>query len=310
MRDIWIVAENLPWARTLAAGASSIGQGAKIVAFVHGGEAEAKEAIACGAAEAFYLPLPADAPWEAYTPTLAEKAKAEKPALILLSASRRCRDVAAQLAALLDLPCFSEGKNIVLSEGKVTVDTMVYGGLAVKNSSTDAETVLVTVGAKDFEPLPADASRSGAVCALPLASGRVAVTGRKPKEAQTVDLAGATKVVGVGRGVSEQGDLAAIRELAKALGAEVACSRPIAEFFKWMPEECYIGISGQQIKPQLYLAVGISGQAQHYFGIRDAKTIVSINKDKESLMNKNADYFIVADWKEVVPELLKALQNA
>ncbi|MDR2051445.1 MAG: electron transfer flavoprotein subunit alpha/FixB family protein [Deltaproteobacteria bacterium] len=310
MRDIWIIAENLPWAGTLAAGAASIGKGAKIVAFVNGDEAEAKAVIAQGAAEAFYLPLPAAAPWEGYAPALAEKAKADKPALILLSTSRRCRDVAAQLAAVLDAPCFSEGKNIVLTESGASVETMLYGGLAVKSSSVSAETVLVTVGAKDFEPLPADASRSGPVGTLPLAAGPVAVVGRKPRAAQTVDLAAAVKVVGVGRGVAEEGDLAIVRDLAEALGAEVGCSRPIAEFFKWMPEECYIGISGQQIKPQLYVAVGISGQAQHYFGIRDAKTIVSINKDKESLMNQNADYFIAADWKAVVPELIKAVRGA
>lgn len=308
MRDIWIVAENTPWARTLAAAASSIGKGAKIVAFVQGDEAAAKDAIAHGAAEAFYLPLPADAPWEAYTPALAAKAKADKPALILLSASRRCRDTAARLGALLDAPCFSEAKNISLADNGIKADTMLYGGLAVKSASSSAALALATIGAKDFEHGAADASRSGPVATLPLDPAGVKVSGRKPRVAQSVDLSGAAKVVGVGRGVSEQSDLEAIRGLAKAIGAEVACSRPIAEFFKWMPEECYIGISGQQIKPQLYLAVGISGQAQHYFGIRDAKVIVSINKDKESLMNKNADYYIAADWKEVVTELMKAVK--
>ncbi|MDR2820234.1 MAG: electron transfer flavoprotein subunit alpha/FixB family protein [Desulfovibrio sp.] len=309
MSDIWVIAENLPWAATLIAGAASIKNDAKITAFVNGDEAAAGGAIAAGAAEAFYLPLPANAVWEGYAPALSEKARAEKPDLILLSASRRCRDVAAQLAATLDAPCFSEGKNITVSGDGVTVDTLLYGGLAIKNSVTSASTVLVTMGAKDFDPLPVDASRDGPVSALRLADNAIAVTGRKPRAAQTVDLAGALKVVGVGRGVSEEGDLGLARELAQAIGAEVGCTRPIAEFFKWMPEECYIGISGQQIKPQLYLALGVSGQAQHYFGIRDARTIVSINKDKESLMNANADYYIVADWKEAAQALLKAVKK-
>ncbi|MDR2503154.1 MAG: electron transfer flavoprotein subunit alpha/FixB family protein [Deltaproteobacteria bacterium] len=309
MRDIWIIAENTPWARTLAAAAATLSKGAKTIAFVNGDEAAAKDAIAHGAAEAYSLPLPADAPWEAYTPALADKAGKEKPSLILLSASRRCRDMASRLAALLDAPCFSEGKNITVSDAGVTVSTMLYGGLAVKTAATSAETALITIGAKDFEHGAADPSRSGKVGTLPLSSAGVTVTGRKPRVAQTVDLGAAAKVLGVGRGVSEQGDLVVIRNLAKAIGAEVGCSRPIAEFFKWMPEECYIGISGQQLKPQLYIAVGISGQAQHYFGIRDARTIVSINKDKESLMNQNADYFIPADWKDAVTELLKAVQK-
>ncbi|MCL1916254.1 MAG: electron transfer flavoprotein subunit alpha/FixB family protein [Desulfovibrionaceae bacterium] len=309
MSDIWIIAENTLWARTLAAAAAALGKGGKITAFVHGDEAAAKDAIAHGASEAFYLPLPADAPWEAYTPALVDKAKAEKPALILLSTSRRCRDVAARMAALLDAPCFSDGKNIALADGGVTANTLLYGGLAVKTSVAKGATVLVTIGAKDFDHGAPDASRSGKIDTLPLSAAGVSVTGRKPREAQSVDLGAAAKVVSVGRGVSKESDLDTVRALAKSMGAEVACSRPIAEFFKWMPEECYIGISGQQIKPQLYLAIGISGQAQHYFGIRDSKTIVSINKDKECLMNQQADYYIPADWEETVAELAKAIHK-
>ncbi|MDR2076686.1 MAG: electron transfer flavoprotein subunit alpha/FixB family protein [Desulfovibrio sp.] len=309
MRDIWVIAENLPWAAVLIAGAQTINKEAKIVAFVNGGESEAKGAIAHGASSAFFLPLPANAIWEGYVPALAEKAKADKPALILLSASRRCRDVAAQLAALLDAPCFSEGKGISVSGDCVSGNTMVFGGLAAKNASATAETVLVTMGAKDYEPASADASRSGPVDTLPLAGNTPAVTARKPKESQSVNIGEAAKIVSVGRGFADQADIEHARTLARAIGAEVACSRPIAEFFKWMPEECYVGISGQQIKPQLYLAIGISGQAQHLYGVRDAKTIVAVNKDPEALFHQNSDYYIVGDWKEVIPALLKAING-
>ncbi len=306
MRDIWIVAENLPWAAVLVAGVKTVSQDANIVAFINGDEAAAQAVISYGASKAFALPLPAGAMWEGYTPALVEKIKAEQPALIVLSASKRCRDMAAQIAAVLDAPCFSDVKNLTVSGDSFTGDTMVYGGAAVKNATCTAQTVLATIGAKDFDPAPADASRSGDVATLPLAS-TITVTERKPRAAQTVNLGEAVRVVGVGRGFAAQEDLAAAQELAKAIDAEVACSRPIAEFFKWMPEECYIGISGQVLKPQLYLAVGISGQAQHYYGVRDAKTIVSINKDAEALMNKNADYYIVGDWKEVIPAFVKAV---
>ncbi|MDR2162196.1 MAG: electron transfer flavoprotein subunit alpha/FixB family protein [Desulfovibrio sp.] len=309
MRDIWVIAEDLPWAAVLIAGAQTISKEANIVAFINGDEAAAKGAIAHGASSAFSLPLPPAAMWEGYTPALAEKAKTDKPALILLSTSRRCRNVAGMLAGLLDAPCFSEGKGISLSGDSVSGNTMVFGGLAAKNSSTTAQTVLVTMGAKDFEPTPADASRSGAVGTLPICSGAPAVVARKPKEAQSVNIGEAARVVSVGRGFSDPADLEHARTLAKALGAEVACSRPIAEFFKWMPEECYVGISGQQIKPQLYLAIGISGQAQHLYGVRDAKTIVAVNKDPEALFHQNSDYYIVGDWKEVIPALLKAVNG-
>ncbi len=306
---IWIVAENPAWAAVLAAAAQNADKGAEITAFVNGDEAAAKEAIACGAKEAFSLPLPADGMWEGYAKPLAEKARADQPGLILVSASKRGRDLAAQVAAMLDAPCFSDGKNIAVSGGTVAVDTLVYGGTGVKKASATAPTVLVTVGAKAYDPAPADASRGGSVATLAHASNGATVTERKPRPAQTVNLGEAAKVVSVGRGFAEEAELAAARELAAAMGAEVGCSRPIAEFFKWMPEECYVGISGQVLKPQLYFAVGISGQAQHIYGVRDAKTIVSVNKDAECLMNQNADYYIVGDWKEVIPAVIKAIKG-
>lgn len=308
MRDIWILAENPAWAAVMIAGAKTVSPDAAITAFVNGDEAAAKEAVACGASCAFSLPLPADGMWESYAAPLAEKAGADKPSLILVSSSKRGRDVAAQVAALLDAPLFTDGKNIRVEDGAVVCETMMYGGVANKTAVAAAPTVLVTVGAKDYDPAPADASRSGAVAAMAPAAGPK-VTARAPRPAQTVNLGEAAKVVGVGRGFSEESELAAARELAEAIGAEVACSRPIAEFFKWMPEECYIGISGQVLKPDLYLAVGVSGQAQHVFGVRDAKTIVSINKDAECLMNQNADYYIVGDWKEVIPAVVKAAKG-
>ena len=307
MRDIWVIAENLPWAAAMITGAKSISADAKIVVFVNGDEAAAKGAIAMGAASAFYLPLPANAVWEGYAPALVEKAKADKPALIILSSSRRCRDVAAQMAALLDVPCFTDGKKVTISGDTVTADTLVYGGLAAKNISTNAATVLLTMGAKDFEAAASDASRSGDVATLPLAGNAVAVTERKARVATSVNINEAVRLVSVGRGFAEEVDLEKARELAKAIGAEVSCSRPIAEFFKWIPEECYVGISGQHVKPQLYLAIGISGQAQHLYGVRDAKTIVAINKDADANIMQNSDYYIVGDWKEVVPAIMKAV---
>ena len=307
MLKIWIIAENTAWMGVLAAHAKALAPDADISAFIIGDEAAAKQGIAFGAKEAYALPLPENALWESYAPVLAEKARVNAPSVILLSASKRCRDMAAQLGAFLDAPCFSDVKNLKLAADGVSGETLVYGGVGVAHAATKAATVLATVPAKACNPVQADASRSGEVATLFPAPATAKVTARLPKATQHVNLDEAAKVVSVGRGVSQQDDLAVIENLAKSLGAEMACSRPIAEFFKWMSEERYIGISGQQIKPQLYLAVGISGQAQHYYGVRDAKVIVSVNKDAEALLNQNADYYIVGDWKEVVPSLIQAL---
>lgn len=285
MSTIWIVAENAAWADVMVTCAKGIAADAKITVF--------KPA------------LPADGLWESYAASLAEKARGEKPAFILAEASKRGRDLAAQVAAMIDAPLFTDGRNIKVEGNAVIAETLVYGGTGIKTVSTEAPTVIVTVGAKDYDPTAGAAVTEGSVS---LAAGPK-VTERTPRAAQSVNLGEAAKVVGVGRGFAEQAELAAARELAAAIGAEVGCSRPIAEFFKWMPEECYIGISGQNIKPDLYLAIGISGQAQHLFGVRDAKVIVSVNKDAECLMNQNADYYIVGDWKDVIPAFVKAAKG-
>jgi electron transfer flavoprotein alpha subunit len=287
MSAIWIVAENPDWAAVMVSAAKNASADAKLTVFIP--------------------PLPADGLWEDYTPSLVAKAKAEKPSLILVGTSQRGRDLAARSAALLDAPCFSDAKNLALKGNAFSCDTNVYGGTAVRTDSTTEPLVLATIGPKAFEPDPAGISGATAGT-LDYTPGKVKVTGRKPRPPQTVNLGEAAKVVAVGRGFAEEKDLAAAKELAAALGAEVACSRPIAEFFKWLPEECYIGISGQIIKPQLYVAVGISGQAQHTFGVRDAKVIVSINKDAECLMHQNADYCITGEWQAVIPALVKAVK--
>ena len=308
MRDIWIVAENPAWAAVLSAGAQAISKDAKIVAFVNGDETAAKEAGSYGASSAFSIPQPADGLWEGYAVPLAEKAKADAPAFILVSASKRGRDLAAQVAAILDAPLFTDGKNIKVEGDKTTAQTMIYGGAGIKTLSVTAPTILVTMGAKDYDPAAA-VGVPGSVATLPYTAGPAKVTGHMPRAASSVNLSEAAKVVAVGRGFADEAELSFARDLAGTLGAEVGCSRPIAEFFKWLPEECYVGISGQVLKPDLYLAVGISGQAQHLFGCRDAKCIVSINKDAECLMNQNADYYIVGDLKEVIPAVIKAAKG-
>jgi electron transfer flavoprotein alpha subunit len=305
MSDFWIVADAAPLAAELVSGAKALG-GGTITAFVGGDEAAAKNLISLGADKAYALPLPASAQWEAYASVIADKAKTEKPAVILVGSTRRGRDLAACVAAMLDVPCVSDCKKLAVSGSAVTAERMVYGGMAVKTLKATADILVAPVGARSFEPLPADPARSGAVETLSVPSHPAKVTGRKGREAQSVNLGDATLVVGVGRGFVEQSELSLAKDLAAAMGAEVACSRPIAEFFKWLPEERYLGISGQQIKPQVYLAAGISGQAQHVYGVRDSKVIVSVNKDENAPIVQLSDYCIIGDVKEVLPALTKA----
>ncbi len=129
------------------------------------------------------------------------------------------------------------------------------------------------------------------------------------ESAQTVDLSVAPLIVSVGRGIKEQENIAIVQELADALGAELAASRPICDN-GWLPMERQVGSSGQTVAPKLYLAVGISGAIQHLVGMKGAKTVIAINKDENAPIFEIADYGVVGDLFEVVPALTKAIQAA
>jgi len=129
------------------------------------------------------------------------------------------------------------------------------------------------------------------------------------KEAkQAVDLGQAERIVAVGRGIKAQENIAIAERLAKAMGAEIAASRPICDS-GWLPMDRQIGSSGQTVAPKLYVALGISGAIQHLVGMKGARTIVAINKDADAPIFEVADYGIVGDLFEIVPALVSELEK-
>ncbi|WP_252377878.1 FAD-binding protein, partial [Escherichia coli] len=132
-------------------------------------------------------------------------------------------------------------------------------------------------------------------------------TATQARQSNSVDLDKARLVVSVGRGIGSKENIALAEQLCKAIGAELACSRPVAENEKWMEHERYVGISNLMLKPELYLAVGISGQIQHMVGANASQTIFAINKDKNAPIFQYADYGIVGDAVKILPALTVAL---
>jgi electron transfer flavoprotein alpha subunit len=130
------------------------------------------------------------------------------------------------------------------------------------------------------------------------------------KEAkQAVDLTQAEIIVSVGRGIKEQKNIELAKQLAEALGGELAASRPICDS-GWLPMDRQIGSSGQTVAPKLYLALGISGAIQHIVGMKGARTIIAINKDSEAPIFEIADYAVVGNLFDIVPPLIEEVKKA
>ncbi|MEM2972641.1 MAG: electron transfer flavoprotein subunit alpha/FixB family protein [Candidatus Caldarchaeum sp.] len=128
-------------------------------------------------------------------------------------------------------------------------------------------------------------------------------------ETSHVELEKADVIVAVGRGFKKKEDLAMAEELARLLGAEVGCSRPISGDLKWLSEERHIGLSGKRVRPKLYLALGISGQVQHLVGMRDSRTVIAVNTDPNAPIAAESDYLFVGDLYKILPLLTQKLRE-
>lgn len=180
-------------------------------------------------------------------------------------------------------------------------------GKAIRSVAALAEQELAITGPVALVLPTGEVPMGGAaeVETLELASFGIEILESRTIPSTTVDLSKVPRVIGVGRGIAEQEDLAMIDELAAKLGAKVGATRPLAEGYRWFPS--YIGVTGQQLAADLYIAIGISGQVHHSAGIRESKVIVAINEDPQAPIFRDADYGIVGDLYEIVPKITEAL---
>jgi electron transfer flavoprotein alpha subunit len=227
--------------------------------------------------------------------------------IILLSSDRRGKELAGRLAQMLQAGCLTDVKNMQNDGGRIVCTRNVLGGATVATQIITSPNKVIALSPKAYPA--AECQAGGTISDLKVAvkPSAIRLIGTRAKTGDSVDIEAAEVLVVVGQGVENRSDLPTVEQIALTLGGVVACSKPVATDKKWFGEERIVGLSGKICKPDLAIVLGVSGQVQFTVGIRDARIIISINNDEKAYMNQIADYFMVGDLKELIPELNKAL---
>ena len=250
---------------------------------------------------------------DAYVFAFRQLIEQAKPTVVLLPHTYQVRDFAPRLATALGRVLVSDVVGHRIDGGQlICVRQLFQGKINADVRFASGAPNLASIQAGAFRADKAEAGSAAVEKFTPQIDAAQIRT--KPLElfresARGVDLNSAEIIVSVGRGIKEAENLPIVQQLADALGAEMAASRPICDN-GWMPMERQVGSSGQTVAPKMYVAVGISGAIQHLVGMKGSKTIVAINKDAEAPIFEVADYGIVGDLFQVVPALVEEIKKA
>jgi len=248
---------------------------------------------------------------DGYADAWSEVIKSTNPQYILMSHTYQVRDFAPKVAARFGREVVGDCIRYKSDQGKLTFTRRIFLG------KLDAD---VTIGgdAPYFVTFQSGAFRgenaakgTASVESMDVNVGEIRMTPEEPfQEAKaSVDLTKSEIIVAIGRGIKSQENIAVAQQLADALGADLAASRPICDA-EWLPIDRQIGSSGQTVAPKVYIALGISGAIQHIVGMKNAGTIVAINKDAEAPIFDIADYGIIGDLFEAVPVMIEEVKKA
>lgn len=239
---------------------------------------------------------------------LAEAAKALNATVIVLSHTSTGKSIAGRLSVRLEAGLVSGINSLPEQHGNALhVRKPVFSGKAIAEYAIDSPVKILSIMGNALRP-----ESSGSAVAVEPLSVSVPKNRVRIKEVKTIEghvpLPEAEVVVSAGRGMKEPGNWGIVEDLAETLGATTACSRPVADSH-WRPHHEHVGQTGITIRPNLYIAIGISGAIQHLAGVNSSKVIVVINKDPEAPFFKAADYGVVGDLFEVVPRLTEAIRK-
>ena len=241
---------------------------------------------------------------------LADRAGADSPDLILFGQAYTDRDVAGRLAARLGVGVLSNSSDVRLTDEGVETDHEIFGGARVATASMTGGPHVVLARPKSFPAMPSGgAAPSVETLDLPDAGKSEAkLTESHVEEREGPQLGDAAVVVSGGRGLGSADAYELIEKVAKPLGAATGATRAIVDA-GWVPYAKQVGQTGKTVKPDVYIAAGISGAMQHLVGMKDSGTIIAINKDPDAPIFSVADLGIVGDVHKVLPQLIEALAN-
>ncbi len=315
MAGVWIIAESREQAMELIGAGRSLtpDMGATLTAVVGRAAGPADGWISRGADEVLLLAeLARGEPFGANLPVIEQEVRTGAPDIILFSAAARGKEMAARLAARLHCGLCSSCTALSFDKGAGTfvMERLAYGGAAIQKLHSAAKPVIVTVPPRSFAAAQPLDGRKGTTRELPSPPpSAVKIIARKPKEKVAKDITEARVIVSAGRGFDKKEDLALARQLADVLGGELGATRPLTEELHWLPEDLCIGLSGVQVKPELYIGLGVSGQVQHMTGVRGAKVVCAVNRDENAPIFPLCDFGIVGNLYDVVPKLIEEMKK-
>jgi electron transfer flavoprotein alpha subunit len=243
------------------------------------------------------------------TDLCAKAAKAESAGVIIFAFDQLGKTIAPRVSARLDAGLVAGAIAIPEITGdSFTVRKNVFSGKAFADCAIHTEIKIISLLPNSIKPQQGDGQAGVEQFTPDIAEGKLKVKELKPISTDGVPLPEAEIVVSAGRGLKGPDNWGIVEDLAEALGAATACSRPVADI-GWRPHHEHVGQTGIAIRPNLYIAAGISGAIQHLAGVNGSKTIVVINTDKEAPFFKAADYGVIGDAFEVLPRLTEAVKK-